>query len=213
MPISDRVFWVAVSLYIIWRVMSIRALPALPKPPRSERVLGIFPDLAPLDFSREKKVLRESGGPWQLTLIEGSAATRLGIVRELREGEGARLLYFASHGTEAGIRLSEGDSADREWLPRIVRQFAVECLVLNACRTKGLASACVNAGAKVVLVVDGEIEDTSASYLGALFVEGVASGGTAQEALDYALAAQSDGIERLVVLRGDRHWRWGGGEA
>lgn len=193
------------------------ALSGIPLPPtspapthsaRSNRLIAIFPDVGGLDYTREKRILREAGGAWELVILEWGQATREGIARELREG-GARLLYFGGHGVEDRAILSAGEDANRQWLARIIRQYAIEAVVLNACLSDGLASACLNAGARVVVSTAGPIGDGAAGSLATAFVDGLARPGTtAAAAVDHALASVDDATAEMVRLRGDRGWLW-----
>lgn len=186
-------------------------LPPTPSPaPTSNRLLAIFPDslTVNLDYSREKRTLREAGGPWQLVILEREHATREEIANELRQG-GARLVYLGSHGTDERVVLSQGESAGREYLARIVRQFGIEAVVMNACDSDGLASACLNSGAKVVVSTLGKIDDRSAGLLGVALIEGLARGGTTvDQAVGYALAMIDDASADMIRVRGDGSWLW-----
>jgi hypothetical protein len=183
---------------------SISAVPA-----RSNRLVAILPDVGGLlDYTREKRILREASGPWELVILEWGQATREGIARELREG-GARLLYFGGHGVEDRALLSAGEDANRSWLGRIISQHSVEAVVLNACLSDGLASACLNAGARVVVATAGPIADSSAGSLATAFIDGLARPGTtAAQAVGYALASVDDATAEMVRLRGDGSWLW-----
>ncbi len=193
-------------------VLSGIPLPATSPAPthaaRSNRLVAILPDVADLDYSREKRVLRESAGPWELVILEWGQATREGIARELREG-GARLLYFGGHGVEDRALLSGGEDANRQWLGRIVAQHAIEAVVLNACLSDGLASACLNAGARVVISTAGIISDAGAGSLATAFIDGLARPGTtADQAVAYALSSVDDATAEMIRRRGNGSWLW-----
>jgi len=193
-------------------VLSGVPLPATSPTPthaaRSNRLIAIFPDVAALDYTREKRILREAGGAWELVVLEWGQATREGIARELREG-GARLLYFGGHGVEDRAILSAGEDANRQWLARIIQQYGIEAVVLNACMSDGLASACLNAGARMVLCTAGPIADGAAGSLATAFIDGLARPGTtAAEAVAHALASVDDATAEMVRLRGDKAWLW-----
>lgn len=177
---------------------------------RSSKLVAIFPTGAgaALDYTREKRILADAGGPWHLVTIEGERANRQTIARELREG-GARLLYFGGHGGEDRLFLTNGEDASANWLGRVVRLNNIEAVVLNACTSDGPAIACLNSGARVVVATVGNIADTEAAVLAVVFIDGLArKGTTVEDAINYAVASVNDATAEMIRAWGDTGWQW-----
>jgi hypothetical protein len=182
--------------------------PPAPTVTERQRLIAIFPDGTGLDYSREREILRTSGGPWETIFIENTRAVRREIVREIKLG-GCRLLYLASHGQEGRILLTGGEHASSGWLARLIRQFKIEAMVLNACDSDTLVEACLAAGCKLVVTAAEKIADAEAARFAVAFIQALALGTSAQEALDLALLSVEDETRDLVRLRGDPNWKWG----
>lgn len=169
-------------------------------------VLGIWPTVSPpLNTGAERRAIYNAG--FDYLALNGEAATRAGVVREV-ERIRPQIIEIGSHGSAAGLELTDG-TAGPGWWSRLAQRYQIDLFVLLAChsddqRSLSVADALINAGVAAVVAVSEQIADRDAIAFSDLLYERLAAHDTLQEAVSRARLVVSDEGAEMIRLRVQR---------
>lgn len=180
------------------RVNGTRTEPA----PKIGRVLGIWPDALPLDTAAEKDALPNAGLDYEA--LEGSAATRMGVIEQLSQFN-YKVLEIGAKGGAEGVKLFDGITPPR-WWAELAKRHHIDLFVILANESskpgvENVADAIFNAGAKAVVSVDSKIDDIDAVRFARVLYRRLARKIPLADAVGYARLVITDAGADTIKLR------------
>lgn len=184
------------------------------KPP--SRIMAVLPvsQWEQLDGEAHKQALREIAGPWRdILFIEAGEATRAGVLRSLRrterEGLLTKLLYFMGHGADGRLLLWESEELRAGWLARQMQEYGVEVALLMACYSDSLSDALLRQPrVQAVIGTGSQVSAQQAIRAMQAFLEAIADGDNARDALRYARNLIDDSTGERLRFAGNEEWEW-----
>lgn len=113
-------------------------------------------------------------------------ARRRELVQALRSDVYFAVLWFATHGTPAGIWLNQDDLLPSDDLIALVRGSGIRGVMLNSCESAELAEALHDATGVDVICTVAVVADLSAFQTGALFAQALGETGDFRAAFEAA---------------------------
>ena len=135
------------------------------------RVLLVAPQTDLLYVAEEVEEIMRSG--LLVTPLLGTVTIRQ-LIREIRAGS-YDLLWFATHGSEEGLLLSDGEMSAGELVALVRERFRL--VVLNSCRSLGIAQLLQEEGNVDVICTIVDIPDRRAFQTGALLANALYKSG------------------------------------
>lgn len=158
-------------------------------------VLGIWSG-DNLDTVAERDAIYNAG--FEYRPLFGDDATRVNIMRELRQGS-ITIIEIGAHGDAEAIFV-KGEELTAGWWHRALLGRNVRVAIILACFSdNSVASAFLRSGVPSVIAVTGEIEDKAAVEFAQQFYQLYADGMPVKEAFDQAkLILDNSQAEKLV---------------
>ncbi len=185
---------------------------------QAKKFVGFFPIVnPPLDFTREKKALRESFDEQERLIVSGSAATLSAFEDMLNED--TKVIYLATH--IRGIRLSENVYDWRVYFSDgyfSARQFADVLdvglrnrkypllLILNGCTSMQIVE--LLRSNVITVAISEPIKDKHASDFGEKLIKRVADNNKLSKAVGLAMARSANCVADMVRVQGVDWQEW-----
>jgi hypothetical protein len=128
-------------------------------------------------------------------------AKRRELVHTLHGSVRFAVLWFATHGTQAGVWLNEEDCLPGDDLIALVRGSGVRGVVLNTCESAGLAEALHDATGVDVVCTVAQVADSTAFQTGVLFAQALGESGDFREAFEVARPGGSPAFRYVPEYR------------
>lgn len=158
------------------------------------RALVVAPQNDDLPLAQDEVAAVANSG-LDVHLLIGSQATNRGLLTAITEGE-YDLLYLLTHGTAAGVMLTDG-LMDASALTTYVVSGGVGCIFLNTCDSLQVAKEiALESGAAVIATVR-PIGDRVAYRTGALLAHHLAAGKTFREAFRLSKPGQNEDYQYI----------------